>query len=59
MARRKLWTKKESALLVQWADDLVQAARETEAVWEDIAKTLNRSVNSTKKKFMRYVVKRV
>jgi hypothetical protein len=54
MARRKLWTKKESALLVRWADDLVQAARETDDMWEDIAKTLNRSVNSTKKKFMRY-----
>lgn len=52
--RRKLWTKKESAMLVQWADDVVLQRRETEEMWEDIARTLNRTVNSTKKKFMRY-----
>ena len=52
---RKLWTKKESAMLVRWADHLLVATRETDEVWKDIAKTLNRSVNSTKKKFMRYV----
>jgi hypothetical protein len=57
--RRKLWTKRESALLVQWAGDegpLAQtSSRDVDAMWEEIARTLDRSVNSTKKKFMRYV----
>lgn len=54
--RRKLWTKRESALLVQWAgeDPLQLSSKEADVMWEEIAKTLNRSVNSTKKKFMRY-----
>jgi len=45
--------REQARILVRWADDLVPADGETDVVWEDIAKTLNRSVNSTKKKFMR------
>ena len=52
MARRKLWSKNESALLVHMADEL----HESDVEWEAIARTFNRSVSSTKKKFMRYRV---
>ncbi len=65
-ARRKLWSKREMVLLVQWAkgggkeetekDLLGLSSKESEQRWERIANALNRSVNSTKKKFMRYVL---
>jgi hypothetical protein len=54
--RRKLWTKKESALLLKWVkeeDPQYMSSKDSEQRWVQIAKLLNRSVNSTKKKFMR------
>jgi hypothetical protein len=54
--RRKLWTKHESSFLlksVREHNPMHMEARECELRWAHIAKTLNRTINSTKKKFMR------
>lgn len=54
LTRRKLWTKEENRQLLQRVDPGLVAREDGDAIWGEIAKELHRSVNSTKKKYMRY-----
>lgn len=54
-ARRKLWTKEENRKLLQRVDPGLVTREDADTIWGDIARELHRSVNSTKKKYMRYV----